>query len=128
MPERLKMAKEKLDGMPDLGKGIIWIMGWYKDCKRAHTNKQHHNTEANYRWYLDMWGPAQVISVGGNSYTLVEVDGGTTKKLVELMKNQTAEMIVAILNTLKMKAKVQTGRKLKRIRTDNAPEWKSALM
>ncbi|KAF5336258.1 hypothetical protein D9758_016060 [Tetrapyrgos nigripes] len=48
------------------------------------------------------------------------------KKLVELMKNRTAEMIITILSTLKTKAKVQTGRKLKRIRMDNAPEW--ALM
>ncbi|KAF5372595.1 hypothetical protein D9758_005205 [Tetrapyrgos nigripes] len=85
-------------------------------------------TKANYQWYLDVWGLAQVTSIGRNLYILVGVDAGTAKKLVELMKNHTAETIIKILDALKTKAEVQTEKKLKWVRTDNAPEWRSALM
>ncbi|KAF5372634.1 hypothetical protein D9758_005121 [Tetrapyrgos nigripes] len=130
MPERIEMASGLVDGVPEV-KGARKKMGTCEDCKRAHTDKQHHPestevvTEANFRWYLDIWGPAQVMSIGGNLYALFGSDAGTSRDTVDLLKDRMALTLVEKLEVRRSTAETQTGRKLKRIRTDNAPEWRS---
>ncbi|KAF5348087.1 hypothetical protein D9758_010067 [Tetrapyrgos nigripes] len=70
-----------------------------------------------------MWGPAQVTSVGGNKYALFGTDTGTLRDMVELLKDCKAETILAKLEIRRAIAETQTGKKLKRIRTDNTPEF-----
>ncbi|KAF5367553.1 hypothetical protein D9758_003830 [Tetrapyrgos nigripes] len=86
MPERIEMALKLVDGYPEI-KGMRKKMGTCEDCKKAHTDKQPHPeslekiTETNFRWYLDVWGPAQVVSVGGNKYALFGMDAATLKNM-----------------------------------------------
>ncbi|KAF5327948.1 hypothetical protein D9758_016775 [Tetrapyrgos nigripes] len=130
MPERIEMAAKLVDGIPNVT-GARKKMGTCEDCRRAHTDKQPHPdsvevvNEANFRWYLDIWGPAQVVSVGGNLYALFGSDAGTSRDMVDLLKDRTVATLIEKLEVRRSVAETQTGNPLKRIRTDNAPEWRS---
>ncbi|KAF5333042.1 hypothetical protein D9758_017295 [Tetrapyrgos nigripes] len=130
MPERIEMAYDLVDGIPKV-KGTWKVMGTCEDCRKAHTDKQAHPdstetiTEANFRWYLDIWGPAQVVSVGGHLYALFGTDAGTSRDMVDFLKDRTAATLIEKLEIRRATAETQTGKPLKSIRTDNAPEWRS---
>ncbi|KAF5361704.1 hypothetical protein D9758_007268 [Tetrapyrgos nigripes] len=130
MPEQIEMAYDLVDGIPKV-KGTRKVMGTCEDCRKAHTDKQAHPdstetiTEANFRWYLDIWGPAQVVSVGGHLYALFGTDAGTSRDMVDFLKDRTAATLIEKLEVRRATAETQTGKPLKSIRTDNAPEWRS---
>ncbi|KAF5374245.1 hypothetical protein D9758_004532 [Tetrapyrgos nigripes] len=130
MPEAIEMAPKLVDGYPEI-KGTRKKMGTCKDCKKAHTDKQPHPeslekiTETNFQWYLDVWGPVQVVSVGGNKYALFGMDAVTSKNMVDFLKDRTAETLIRKLEVCRTEAETQASQKLERIRTDNPPEWRS---
>jgi hypothetical protein len=52
---------------------------------------------------------------------------GTSKKLANCIRDCTAETTLNVLDKWKKSAEQETGKKLKQVHTDNAPEFWSAL-
>ena len=73
--------------------------------------------------YNDVWGPTKTTSLGGMHYFVTFVDDYSRKLWVYLMKNKN-EVLGISLKWKKM-VQTQTGRKVKRIRSDNGGEYKN---
>jgi hypothetical protein len=52
---------------------------------------------------------------------------GTSNKLADCIRDRTADTTLNILDEWKKTAEQETGKKLKRVRTNNAPEFRSTL-
>ncbi|KAJ3991592.1 hypothetical protein F5050DRAFT_1557913, partial [Lentinula boryana] len=63
------------------------------------------------RVYVDIFGPTRVPSVGGSTYAMVIVDGGTARKTSYFSSNRTADTTIGHLNDFRIKAERQTGYK-----------------
>ncbi|ESK86409.1 retrovirus-related pol polyprotein [Moniliophthora roreri MCA 2997] len=133
MPKRLELGAKVLDGMPEIEPGLRGRLPTCQDCKEENTNKQPRPerpdmvTESNFWWFIDLWGPSRVISVGGNLYGLFGVDEFTGRKFFEALKNRQAATVLDKLEPLRIQSETQTENKLKRIRSDNASELHSNL-
>ncbi|KAF5339065.1 hypothetical protein D9758_016454 [Tetrapyrgos nigripes] len=98
-----------------------------KSKKEPYPDSTEVVTDPLDLWVLDIWGPSRIPSVGGCLYAMVVVDAGTAKRMSDCLKNRTAETTLQSLNEMKTVAERQTNHRLKRIRTDNAPEFRSNL-
>ena len=90
--------------------------------KRVSFSKASHRTQGVLDYiHSDLWGPSKVPSMGGKRYMLTFVDDFSRKVWVYFLrqKNETFSMF------RKFKALVenQTGRKIKKLRTDNGLEF-----
>uniref|UniRef100_A0A0W0EZX5 Putative retrovirus-related pol polyprotein n=1 Tax=Moniliophthora roreri TaxID=221103 RepID=A0A0W0EZX5_MONRR len=106
MPERLELGVKVLDGMPEIEPGLRERLPMCQDCKEGNTNKQLRPerpdmvTESNFQWFIDLWGPLRVISVGGNLYGLFGVDEFTGRKFFKALKNRQAATVLDKLEPL----------------------------
>ncbi|KAH9659027.1 hypothetical protein KPL70_023708 [Citrus sinensis] len=73
--------------------------------------------------HSDVWGPTKTASLGGIHYFVTFVDDYSRKVWVYLMKNKN-EVLGIFLKWKKM-VETQTGRKIKRLRSDNGGEYKN---
>ncbi|KAH9771353.1 Integrase catalytic domain-containing protein [Citrus sinensis] len=73
--------------------------------------------------HSDVWGPTKTASLGGMHYFITFVDDYSRKVWVYLMKNKN-EVLGIFLKWKKM-VETQTGRKIKRLRSDNGGEYKN---
>ncbi|KAH9687881.1 Integrase catalytic domain-containing protein [Citrus sinensis] len=71
--------------------------------------------------HSDLWGPAQQISLGGNSYFLSFIDDYSRKVWVYTLKSK--YQVFDKLKEWKILVENQTGKKLKKLRTDNGLEF-----
>ncbi|KAH9703677.1 hypothetical protein KPL70_011177 [Citrus sinensis] len=71
--------------------------------------------------HSDLWGPAQQISLGGNSYFLSFIDDYSRKVWVYTLKSK--DQVFDKFKEWKMLVENQTGKKLKKLRTDNGLEF-----
>ncbi|KAL5804931.1 hypothetical protein ACOSQ3_031731 [Xanthoceras sorbifolium] len=70
-----------------------------------------------------VWGPTQVASLGGMHYFITFVDGFSRRVWVYVMKNK-SEVLNVFLKWKKM-VETHTGRKIKRLRSDNGDKYKN---
>ena len=83
-----------------------------------------HNTKGILDYvHSDVWGPTKVASLGGMHYFVTFLDDYSRKVWVYLMKRK-SEVLDAFLKWKKM-VETQTGRKVKRLRSDNGTEYKN---
>ncbi|KAH9805146.1 hypothetical protein KPL71_002341 [Citrus sinensis] len=83
-----------------------------------------HNTKGILDYvHSDVWGPTKTASLGGMHYFVTFVDDYSRKVWVYLMKNKN-EVLGIFLKWKKM-VETQTGRKIKRFRSDNGGEYKN---
>ncbi|ESK82084.1 retrotransposon ty1-copia subclass [Moniliophthora roreri MCA 2997] len=133
MPEQLELGVKVLDGMLEIEPGLRERLSTCQDCREGNTNMQLRPerpdmvTESNFWWFIDLWGPSRVISIGRNLYGLFGVDKFTGRKFFEALKNRQAATVLDKLEPLRIQSETQTGNKLKRIRSDNTPELHSDL-
>ncbi|KAH9800324.1 hypothetical protein KPL71_000620 [Citrus sinensis] len=73
--------------------------------------------------HSDVWGLTKTASLGGMHYFVTFVDDYSRKVWVYLMKNKN-EVLGIFLKWKKM-VETQTGRKIKRLRSDNSGEYKN---
>lgn len=73
--------------------------------------------------YLDLWGPAQVTSVGGKHYMFHIVEGHSGAPWTYYLAHKTAEESLAVFKLYKAEVEIQTGKKLRIIRVDGGREW-----
>ncbi|KAG8493414.1 hypothetical protein CXB51_010989 [Gossypium anomalum] len=83
-----------------------------------------HNTKGILDYvHSDVWGPTKVASLGGMHYFVTFVDDYSRKVWAYLMKRKN-KVLDAFLKWKKM-VETQTGRKVKRLRSDNGTEYKN---
>jgi transposase InsO family protein len=87
--------------------------------------KAVHRTKGTLDYiHMDCWGPSRVESIGGHRYFVSMIDDYSRKTWVIMMKNKSE----AFNKFKQWKALVenQTGKKIKRLRTDNGLEFCSS--
>ena len=83
-----------------------------------------HDTEGILDYvHSDVWGPSKNSSLGGNHYYVTFVDDFSRRVWVYTMK--TKDEVLGIFLKWKKMVETQTGRKVKRLRTDNGGEFKN---
>ncbi|KAJ3563743.1 hypothetical protein NP233_g8744 [Leucocoprinus birnbaumii] len=62
--------------------------------------------------HIDLWGPSPVISAGGSKYFMLIMDGASSFRAVEFLKEKTAEATLQVLRDFVTHAERLTGRPL----------------
>ena len=90
--------------------------------KRVSFGTALHNTKGILDYvHTDVWGPTRTPSMSGKHYFVTFVDDFSRRVWVYLMK-QKNEVLEIFLKWKKM-IETQTGRKIKRLRSDNGTEY-----
>ncbi|KAH9699236.1 Integrase catalytic domain-containing protein [Citrus sinensis] len=85
-----------------------------------------HDTKGILEYvHSDVWGPTKTASLGGMHYFVTFVYDYSRKVWMYLMKNKNE--VLGILLKWKKMVETQTGRKVKRFRSDNGGEYKNDL-
>jgi hypothetical protein len=65
------------------------------------------------RIHLDLWGKAQMMSLGGAYYMMLAADGGSDMKFPFFLTDKRSETIIHTIEGFRRKAELQTGQKIK---------------
>ena len=83
-----------------------------------------HRTQGTLDYvHSDVWGPTRVASLGGMHYFVTFIDDFSRRVWVYPMKHK--DEVLNVFFKWKKMIKIQTGRKIKRLRSDNGGEYKS---
>ena len=77
------------------------------------------------RVYIDLWGPAQVDSIGGHRYYMSIDDGGSSWCQPFFIPDKAADTTLSAFKHFKRQAETVTGRQLKAVRTDQGSEFRN---
>ncbi|KAG9441834.1 hypothetical protein H6P81_017688 [Aristolochia fimbriata] len=90
--------------------------------KRVAFNTAIHRTKGTLDYvHSDLWGPSQVVSKGGAKYLLTFIDDFSRKVWVYFLKAKSD--VFTIFKQWKCMIEKQTGKQIKRLRTDNGLEF-----
>ncbi|KAE8703105.1 hypothetical protein F3Y22_tig00110474pilonHSYRG00127 [Hibiscus syriacus] len=112
-----------------VGYGLGVLQNFYEHCvlgkqKRVKFGTTIHNTKCIVDYiHSDVWGPSKTSYLGGNHYFVTFVDVFSRRVWVYPMKSK--DEVLRIFLKWKNMIENQTGRKIKRLRTDNGGEYKS---
>jgi transposase InsO family protein len=83
-----------------------------------------HQTKGTLDYvHTDVWGPSKVASLGGKHYFVSFVDDYSRRVWVHIMRHK--DEVLDIFLKWKKLIETQTGRKIKRLRSDNGGEYMS---
>ncbi|KAH9684870.1 Integrase catalytic domain-containing protein [Citrus sinensis] len=122
----LKGLKE-LQKQGVLGSSQISELDFCEDCvlgkaTRNSFGKSVHSTKGILEYiHSDLWGPAQTISLGGNTYFLSLIDDYSRRVWVYVLKHK--DQVFGKFRDWKSLVENQTGLKVKKLRTDNGLEF-----
>jgi len=71
--------------------------------------------------HTDIWGPTQVSSLGGSRYYVTFIDDATRKTWIYCIKNKSD--VFDTFKKWKALVEIETGKKLKCLRSDNGGEY-----
>ncbi|KAL4272870.1 hypothetical protein GQ457_13G029760 [Hibiscus cannabinus] len=92
--------------------------------KRVKFGTAIHDTKGILDYvHSDVWGPSKTPSLGGKHYFVTFVDDFSRRVWVYAMKSK--DEVLKIFLKWKNMIENQTGRKIKRLRTDNGGEYRS---
>jgi len=97
-----------------------------KHARRPFTQWIEPESVSLERVYIDLWGPAQVDSIGGHRYYMSIDDGGSSWCQPFFISDKEADTTLSALKHFKRQAESVTGCRLKHIRTDQGSEFKNA--
>ena len=90
--------------------------------KKVSFSKATHRTKGTLDYiHSDLWGPSRIPSKGGCYYMLTIIDDFSRKLWVYFLKNKSEAF--SKFKEWKILIENQTGRKVKRLRTDNGLEF-----
>ncbi|KAH9671238.1 Integrase catalytic domain-containing protein [Citrus sinensis] len=110
-----------------LGDEQITELDFCEDCVLGKTTrssfKSSTHTTCGILDYIhsDLWGPAQTTSLRGNSYFLSIIDDFSKRVWVYVLKHK--DQVFEKFKEWKSLVENQTGRKMKKLRTDNGLEF-----
>ena len=122
----IKGLKE-LEKQGVLGKDKIEELDFCEDCvygkSTRHSFKNSTSKSIGILDYIhsDLWGPAQTSSLGGNSYFLSIIDDYSRRVWVYVLKHK--DQVFNKFKEWKTLVENQTGKKVKKLRTDNGLEF-----
>ena len=90
--------------------GDMDIPGKCEDCILGKHAARPYDEEVLERVHIDMWGPASVRSVGGASYLMVLVDGGSATKFGYPLSHKTGDLTLQAFTEFHVAAERITGR------------------
>src|SRR5688572_13417400 len=94
----------------------------YGKQKRVSFSRAKHTTAGILDYiHSDLWGPARVPSLGGKRYMLTFVDDFSRKTWVYFLQHKNEKF--SYFKKFKALVENQTGRKIKKLRTDNGLEF-----
>ncbi|KAL3623657.1 hypothetical protein CASFOL_032473 [Castilleja foliolosa] len=92
--------------------------------KRVKFESAVHNTNEVLEYiHSDLWGPSRVETLGGARYFLSIIDDCSRKVWIYLLK--TKDEVFKTFKTWKTLVELQSGKKVKKLRTDNGLEFVS---
>ena len=97
-----------------------------KHARQPFTQWIEPEREPLERVYIDLWGPAQVDSIGGHRYYMSIDDGGSSWCQPYFLPDKEADTTLSALKHFKRQAENITGQRLKSIRTDQGSEFRNA--
>ncbi|KAH9722896.1 Integrase catalytic domain-containing protein [Citrus sinensis] len=118
---------KELEKQGVLGNEKLGNLDFCEDCvlgkaTRSSFKRSVHKSKDKLEYvHSDLWGPAQQISLGGNSYFLSFIDDYSRKVWVYTLKSK--DQVFDKFKEWKMLVENQTGKKLKKLRTDNGLEF-----
>lgn len=102
----------------------------YQGCVQAKQPRKNFKSEVLPRTsdlleliYLDVCGPVNVVTIGGNGYFVSFVDDYRRKMWVYLVK--TKDEVLDVFKKFKVMVEKQCGRQIKVLRTDGGGEYNS---
>ncbi|KAH9668238.1 hypothetical protein KPL70_021339 [Citrus sinensis] len=118
---------KELEKQGVLGKEKIGSLEFCEDCvfgksSRASFKRSNQKSE-NVLDYIhsDLWGPAQELSLGGNRYFVSFIDDFSRKVWTYALKHK--DQVFEKFKEWKSLVENQTGKKVKKLRTDNGLEF-----
>ncbi|KAH9703748.1 Integrase catalytic domain-containing protein [Citrus sinensis] len=129
----LRLGHMSLRGLKELqkqgvlGSSQISELDFYEDCvlgkaTRNSFGKSVHSTKGILEYiHSDLWGPAQTISLSGNTYFLSLIDDYSRRVWVYVLKHK--DQVFGKFREWKSLVENQTGLKVKKLRTDNGLEF-----
>ena len=129
----LRLGHMSIKGLKELQKqGVlgdekITELDFCKDCVLGKTTrssfKSSTHTTCGILDYIHsyLWGPAQTTSLGGNSYFLSIIDDFSRRVWVYVLKHK--DHVFEKFKEWKSLVENQTGKKVKKLRTDNGLEF-----
>ncbi|KAH9657534.1 hypothetical protein KPL70_023118 [Citrus sinensis] len=118
---------KELEKQGVLGKDKIEELDFCEDCvfgkSTRHSFKHSTSKSIGILDYIqsDLWGPAQTSSLGGNSYFLSIIDDYSRRVWVYVLKHK--DQVFSKFKEWKTFVENQTGKKVKKLRTDNGLEF-----
>jgi hypothetical protein len=94
-----------------------------KHVRVISREKPEPETEVLYRAYMDMWGPYRITTWGGHMYFMTITDGKSRYKVV--ITGASRKELWRKFLEWREAAERETGKKLVRVRLDNAPEFEA---
>ncbi|KAH9698871.1 Integrase catalytic domain-containing protein [Citrus sinensis] len=129
----LRLGHMSLRGLKELqkqgvlGSSQISELDFCEDCvlgkaTRNSFGKSVHSTKGILEYiHSDLWGPAQTMSLGGNTYFLSLIDDYSRRVWVYVLKHK--DQVFGKFREWKSLVENQTGLKVKKLRTDNGLEF-----
>ena len=96
------------------------IYGKQKRVRFLRVGKEKKNEKLELV-HTDVWGPTQVSSLGGSRYYVTFIDDATRKTWIYCIKNKFD--VFDTFKKWKALVEIETGKKLKRLRSDNGGEY-----
>ncbi|KAH9716149.1 Integrase catalytic domain-containing protein [Citrus sinensis] len=118
---------KELEKQGVLGKDKIEELDFCEDCvfgkSTRHSFKHSTSKSIGILDYIhsDLWGPVQTSSLGGNSYFLSIIDDYSRRVWVYVLKHK--DQVFSKFKEWKTLVENQTGKKVKKLRTDNGLEF-----
>ena len=110
-------------------RGELTVPGIYKDCIYGKHAARPYNATVepegapNNYVHINLWGPASVMSMGGATYMMVAVDGGSSHLSVFFLTRKDSNTTLMALTSYHTESERQTGRRLWEVRVDAGREW-----
>ena len=129
----LRLGHMSIKGLKELVKqgvlenGKIGELVVCEDCvlgksTRASFKKSQHKTRDILEYiHSDLWGPSQVLSLGGNMFFMSVIDEFSRRVWVYILR--TKDQVFGKFKDWKALVENQTGKKVKKLRTDNGLEY-----
>lgn len=123
-----RMSREGLlDGLDALGgtqmKALCEDCIFGKHTSHPFNNPSSAEKDVLERIYIDIWGPAPVVSAGGAKYFMLVVDGASSYRKVYFIPSKSADVTLQVFKDYHKESERQTGKKLKHVRLDMGREW-----